>query len=318
MYNPTKKMRISMAAEIRAMTAFVHARWSSVEDIQQLFTLIAKVAKENTHGIIDDSDLLHYLQEKKNQRVDILDSVNKGVRFLRHYDQAYVLLDNLLSSSYSLAEKKETLRSAYEPAMKQFSQALKDFPRLKKAQPVGLRKMLANYEKGNEAWETALANEGSDRYDFKGADTATGCHGGFVYAASLIMIVQTKHMHNERPIDILIEGAYSHFISLYRTLNSKSIMFDVDQLNSALATEKPLFKLDFVPQKALTKALLASARENWDCLFGEDDPEKLYNLEVSELKKKKPLSKAESEAAIAATAKKISTMWSKALKSKST
>lgn len=318
MYKLSDNPKIDIAAEIKAMSGFLRDRWDNVENLEQLLQSIAEKARTNaTHAFTEDAVTM-YLYEKTAERRKVIESFSEDAVLLTFYDQPYLLLDSIRGQLYTLADNgKEMLYEEHSSALKAFRKLLTgDLAHLKKAQPKNLRKMTKHYHQDDEAWEKALDDEFEDKHAFKGANTETGAHGGFVFRVSLIYVVQTKDSHNETPISMLLAGAYGHFVDLYKHLNTQTILSDLDRLRPYLLATHPVFEMEFEPQNKLTKALNVLAREEWRGL-GEGNPEQEYLECLAERKKQVPPTEEEKKARLVDAVGEIQALFKNALKPKS-
>lgn len=287
-----------IAAEIAAMAEFLAARWNKVENVDALLGNIAKTAEQNAESAIDRNTLPTYLMEKLKQRRHVLESFAEKASTLTFYDQIYQLFQGLQRQVDKVhSNGDDALYEAYESTFKGFKKFLTapELSHLKKAQPKGFAAMTKHYCDDDEAWDKALEDEFTDRHAFKGATTPYDGSGGFVSRVSLISAVQENYRHNTSCIDMLIGGAYLHFVALFKHRNTQAILADLNVLEPQVQAKTPCFTLDFTPTHKLTRVLYALAREEGFDFAGED-PEKAYLAELAECQKQPSLTDDELKA----------------------
>jgi len=320
MYDIKKPFKFDIKTEICAMEQFLAPRWTNFKGISKLLEVIASVAENDARSAIADMELRRYLMDQRKARDSVLMSFDESSGMLRYYDQVAVLVEGLDHEVGKVqSHSNETLYKAYASAMKKFKKALAapDMAHLKKAKPVGLAEMTESHYKNDDAWDAALSDEFHSRGAFAGADTASASHGGFVSAVNLTMVVQILDNHHTAPIDQLIQGAYRHFVDVYRALNTHAVIADLDQLSSQIAAAKGIFEVQFAPTHKLTKVLWALAKAH-NSELSSANPEQDYMEAVAERMAAKPLTEEERKARRAEAARMVSKMLKDALKPETT
>jgi hypothetical protein len=298
---------VDLANEIKLMAGFVSARWDNVEHVEALFQDLAQVAQKTAVDGLPDRAVTAYLYEKLEEREVILKQVDKSGGLLRYYDQPYLLLDNVRVKLHDYeSAKRETRYDADCLAYKGFPKLVSTYPRMKKAQPTGLRAMLEHCRADNEIWDKALEDEYTDSHSFASALPRSGVD--FARDISLISVVQMVDHHSEPAVDLLVSSAYKHLARVVTNNNACEVIADLAKLEPGCKREEPVFELVFEPEHPITQALVQLAKQEWRGL-GEDDPEQEYLAAVEDHKTRKPLTEEEKRANKAKAFEMVSSLW---------